>query len=238
MAEQVQANEREPGDALSMPDVDQELDDAYELGMEEDDDTWREEHFCVWSPLYKKICHFFTTSSFILLLLSHTHVGDVSTHLSKIGFLPESEVIGETLAVVQLYAPFAVCVILSVLQSTRLYTHKTHSYFVSFCTIGLQLSIGLACNLAQLKEAMEGGQTSSQPETTHHPWFRQGATCDVSRDGLTAQLLRRVAFHVGCALIGYMGIGFFLPNPRGAALTMLAVGASNISRAQFLWRHN
>ena len=155
MAEQVQANEREPGDALSMPDVDQELDDAYELGMEEDDDTWREEHFCVWSPLYKKICHFFTTSSFILLLLSHTHVGDVSTHLSKIGFLPESEVIGETLAVVQLYAPFAVCVILSVLQSTRLYTHKTHSYFVSFCTIGLQLSIGLACNLAQLKEAME-----------------------------------------------------------------------------------
>ena len=93
------------------------------------DRTWQDHYFSVWSVHYKKIVHILTAIQMLFFVISRDHYDylHLRTIHRDIGFIPEPAIVGERLALVQSVAPLVLCLGMTILLSTRVYSSRTHA---------------------------------------------------------------------------------------------------------------
>ena len=225
---------------------DWEAADADEAPVTFTDAEWREHAFKACSGIFLHTGKVFLWCYGISILLAIDR-SDLTSSLRKSlgsnGYLPEPELIGQQLAGLHIYLPFVVCCFcFYICRHFHLFNSRTYFEVVAATAIGLQLSTGMSAHVAQISEVLSGESNAPShcaPHTTADA-APNADTCSAfsspAQTALIETILRRAAFHVGQALTSTAMISFFLPEPKWALAVMLAVGTTNIARAQYLWR--
>ena len=220
-------------------------DGGFEFFLEAD---WHEYFFNLWSHSFRLIVIGLTICSTILYVLYLLQSDADMSAVRLPGYLGEEEAMGKIGASSVHVVPVLVGWSLSLLMLTPLYCADHYPLFVASFAVCFVFSHGIAAHIIQLMAVFDG-QTDVGQET---PVFRVELACLGDNNGASSScasghdaatrwvpmetIVRRGAFHVGNALLGYLGVALFLPYPLVACAINMSIAASNIARAQFLWR--